>query len=427
METAAQFLKRYPEEDDSDLAPFWRYLSAPAQDAGWKQLAQRMVGGVRIREYELQSQLWQGIPWSHRLSILLPPQWDREQLAFLFVTGSFEGGMSPEALTLFAQSISAPVAILYDVPNQPLFEGLSEDALVAYSFVQYLNTGDPTWPLLFPMVRSVLIAMQSLSEILGSGLRFRYVVSGASKRGWTTWLAGAADRRVAGIVPIVYNNLNIPAQMQRQVDSWDRHSDEISDYVESGLVDRIRTDEGRRVVEMVDPYSYRSLLEIPKLLVHGTNDRYWAQDAASLYFEDVPPPKHTLYVPNAGHSLLDRAEAWYAAAALFDTVRDGSCLPEIETAFSGHNWECYMRTRSDATPIAARAWLAVSESSDLRDSTWMPYPLVSEGDWLAFTTRIPRRGHLALFAELDFERGERRYSLSSSLLIAPSIPQRVHK
>ena len=35
-----------------------------------------------------------------------------------------------------------------------------------------------------------------------------HVVGGASKRGWNTWLVGAVDPRVIGIVPIVMDELN---------------------------------------------------------------------------------------------------------------------------------------------------------------------------------------------------------------------------
>ena len=53
-----------------------------------------------------------------------------------------------------AVQAGTPVAIVLQVPFQPLFNGLTEDRLISYTFGQYLVTQDPTWPLLLPMAKS---------------------------------------------------------------------------------------------------------------------------------------------------------------------------------------------------------------------------------------------------------------------------------
>ena len=37
----------------------------------------------------------------------------------------------------------------------------------------------------------------------------RFVIAGASKRGWTTWTTGAVDNRVVAMIPMVMPILNM--------------------------------------------------------------------------------------------------------------------------------------------------------------------------------------------------------------------------
>src|SRR5690606_20512085 len=117
-----------------------------------------------------------------------------------------------------AEAIRAPVAVLRQVPFQPLFER-REDALIAYTFDQYLETGEGDWPLLLPMVKSATRAMDAVQEIVGkrwAAAPESFTVAGASKRGWTAWLTAAVDKRVMAVAPMVIDVLNIPAQMDHQ-------------------------------------------------------------------------------------------------------------------------------------------------------------------------------------------------------------------
>jgi PhoPQ-activated pathogenicity-related protein len=113
--------------------------------------------------------------------------------------------------------------MLSNVPYQPLqFAGDSEpiraeDGLIAKSYREFLDGGDQNWPALLPMVKSAVRAMDTVQDLAlkqRSLVVNEFVVSGASKRGWTTWLTAAVDSRVKAIAPMVINVLNMQEQME---------------------------------------------------------------------------------------------------------------------------------------------------------------------------------------------------------------------
>ncbi len=116
--------------------------------------------------------------------------------------------------------------------------------------------------LLFPMVKSAVRAMDTAQEFAkekGKPIT-RFVVTGASKRGWTTWLTGASDPRVKAIAPMVIPTLNIDAQNKHQLENFDgKFSEQIRDYTDRGLIGKQqqaqceRTDGDGRSVHVPEP------------------------------------------------------------------------------------------------------------------------------------------------------------------------------
>jgi PhoPQ-activated pathogenicity-related protein len=326
-----------------------------------------------------------------------------------------------------ARKMRAPVAFLYDVPNQPLLEGnLSEDDLIAETFVRFLNTDDEHWPLLFPMVKSVVKAMdvlQAFGKQEWNAAIEKFIVSGASKRGWTAWLTGAVDQRIGAIAPVVIDVLNMREQMQRQLRAFGAYSSRLAPYSSRGLLPIPETPKGRRLLRMVDPWAYRDRLTMPKLIVNGTNDFYWATDALNLYWKGIPGDKWVLYVPNAGHSLRrqDRPPSDQLShlidglAAFSRHLISGRPMPNLAWRHESVDGKLRLTIQGTPAPLGARLWLARMSTLDFRGAKWVPQELKLDNGQFVGEVEPAASSHLALFGEVDYEIDGLRYHLSSQL------------
>lgn len=364
-----------------------------------------LAGGVEVHELRLTSQQWQGHVWQHRVQVFRPAKMEFPRTALLYVTGG--GGSALETMVgrALANATGATVVSLFNIPNQPLYNGKYEDALIAHTFQQYLETGDATWPLLFPMTKSAVKAMDAVAEYSreqGWPELDKFVVTGASKRGWTTWLTGAVDKRVIGIMPMVYDNLNLQAQMPHQLETWGEYSEQIKDYTRLGLQEKMATERGGKMAAMVDPYTYRERLTMPKLIVNGTNDRYWALDALNFYVNDLPGPTNVLYFPNAGHGLGDQVPMLITSlSAWFRQVAAEKPLPRVELLkIAPQDGERRFTLTSRTELAAARLWVATSATRDFREAKWNAQAMTKRADgiWTASLPTSPAQ-HTAVFAE----------------------------
>jgi PhoPQ-activated pathogenicity-related protein len=419
---------------EEETSPLPAYLANGDDTYDWVKHDEGRVGAASYVELTLTSQTWREAPWRHQLFIIRPGIVDQEKThALLFIAGGRwvepdgDGGEDlPSDALLFAGLASwlrTPIAVLRQVPYQPLFDGKTEDALIAFTFDQYLATLDPEWPLLLPMVKSVVRAMDAVQEFsavewgLGIG---EFTVAGASKRGWTTWLTGALDDRVAAIAPMVFDMLNMTEQLEHQEAVWGELSEQLADYAALGLPGRLDTEAGRQLQAIVDPYHYRELLTRPKLIILGTNDPYWPMDALNLYWDDLQGPKYILYVPNGTHSpdsLFRYVRLAGSLRALHEHVGAGQRLPEPQWRFDERAGRLALTVTSDLEPSRVTAWTATSDTRDFRDARWRAHRFERAGDAYEFELEIPSQGFAAVFGELTFRRSGPPFFLSTNIRV----------
>ena len=411
----------------ASFADLQEFVRRPETAFEWQVENKIERPGARIYDLQFVSQVWQGRKWRHQLQIYQPAEAAPGATMFLWVTG---GSATPESIALgieLARKIKAPVAFLYHIPNQPLLEGnLREDDLIAETFVRYLKTGDENWPLLLPMVKGVVKAMDVLQAFGAREWRVspeKFIVAGASKRGWTTWLTAAVDKRVSAIAPVVIDVLNMRAQMSQQVQSLGGYSVQLHPYSSRGLLPIPDTPEGRRLLSMVDPWAYRDKLTMPKLIVNGTNDFYWATGALNLYWDGIPQNKWVLYIPNAGHNLrrqdrpageqLNDLVNGLAAFARYQII--GAPMPSLKWKHETIDGKLGLTIDASPAPLAARLWIAESPGADFRAASWREQELKFSDGRMVGEIVPPEKGRLAFFGEVEYEIEGLRYKLSTQM------------
>ena len=413
-----------PATSDDVPTALQEYVAAEDDAFAWKIRGTDHREGCLIYDIDLTSQEWQGLKWNHVVSAFVPDDVRHTDTVLLFIMGGRNGNRPRvEDLAMGAKLATLaqmPVAFLYQVPNQPLLGDRIEDDLISETFLRYLATKDANWPLLFPMVKSAVRAMDAIQQIAqqehGAAIN-QFVVTGGSKRGWTTWLSAVADDRVAGIAPIVIDTLNFQVQMKHQMDTWGQYSEQIADYTSKGLVDVMQKQPEIPLWRWVDPYTYRRELSLPKLLINGTNDRYWVIDAMNLYWDGLVGNKHVMYVPNAGHGLDGGREAALTTLAVFaQHVALDRPLPALAWKHDDDGGRMRLAIESNPAPKAVRLWVAHSDDKDFRPDRWEASQISANGDgtYAAYVEK-PESGHVAFFAETTYEFGPVEYALSTQI------------
>lgn len=409
----------------SAKADLKEYLAKPEPNYKWEKVGEQDFAGGRMTDIQMVSQTWQGMDWKHRLQIFRPSKNEFPNFCVLLNTGGNGSPANTAMASLLANKMGCTFAILFGIPNQPLYGGKTEDALVVYTWMKFMETGDESWPLHFPMAKACLKAIDTIQAVAakdGWKAPGEYMVTGASKRGWTTWLTGASgDKRIKAIAPMVIDVLNVAAQTQYQKESYGAFSEQIGDYTAVDIPSALKTPKGKRLLELEDPYSYRDILTLPKLIILGTNDRYWTQDALNLYWDGLKGEKWVTYTPNSGHGLEDRDHVFATMTAFARRIASKSKWPKMDWSYAEIPGGSTTLSLKSSMPVKSfRLYSCSSATKDFRDSKWT-YETGTGADkaWSASTAPLEDR-YLAVFGEAVYElEPGREFTLSTQIRIIP--------
>jgi PhoPQ-activated pathogenicity-related protein len=409
------------------------YIENNDDSFSWELQESYEQNGLTTYNLLVTSQKWREHTWRHQLSVIVPDKVNFDG-ALLFITGGSNKNEMPnwkkkddgniQMMEIVAQKNNAIVAVLFQVPNQPLYNDLTEDELISFTLHNYRQDKDFTWPLLFPMVKSAVRAMDAVQAFSEETLEHkinRFVVSGASKRGWTTWLTGASDSRVEAIAPMVIDMLNMPKNIDYHVQAWGDYSIQIQDYVNLGIAQDVNTPDGEELTAMIDPYAYREKLTMPKLIFNGTNDEYWPVDAIKHYFDDLPGDNYLHYVPNAGHGLGDKKQAIQALSSFFAETLQKKEYPKCSWSFEENGEEIVVTIDASEEELAGiLLWTCDSDDRDFRNNEFVSKTIEPETEnQISIKVNYPDSGFRAFYIDLLYPdpNGE-MYSKSTRMFVA---------
>jgi PhoPQ-activated pathogenicity-related protein len=189
------------------------------------------------------------------------------------------------------------------------------------------------------------------------------------------------------------------------------------------LVPIPETAEGKRLLSMVDPWAYRDRLTLPKLIINGTNDFYWATDALNLYWNQLAGDKWVVYVPNAGHNLQRQDKPLsdqltnliHGLAAFYRHQVSGRSMPSLTWKHESANGKQRLIIEAAPAPTGARLWVARAASQDFRTATWKAQAVTLANGKVIGEVNPPEEGHLAFFGELDYQIDGLKYHLSTQV------------
>lgn len=405
------------------LTALEQYVRSPDGSFRYQLVNTIRSGPATTYVLELVSQNWLSDAqvnqpeWRHWL-ILIKPERVRHSTAVLFLNAGSNDDPPPSGpdpiLGLAAVETGTVVADLRMVPNQPLvFTGdgrpRSEDAVIAYSWDRYLQTGDGYWPAQLPMTKAAMRAMDATTEFLASepGGKLsvdRYLVAGGSKRGWAAWTTAAVDPRVVAVAPLVIDLLNLEKSFLHHYRTYGFWAPAIQDYVDMNIMSWMGTSQFRELAKTVDPYEYRDILTLPKYLVNSAGDQFFVPDSSRFYFADLPGEKYLRYVPNTDHSLVT-PEVVVGLFAWLDAILENRPRPRFSWTIDREKG--IIRVRTLDRPLAVKVWQASNPTArDFRRMTigpaWTSTPL--EGEDGIYTAQVPSpaAGFTAFFVELTF-------------------------
>mmetsp|Transcript_3461 Transcript_3461/g.5191 ORF Transcript_3461/g.5191 Transcript_3461/m.5191 type:complete len:485 (-) Transcript_3461:50-1504(-) len=283
--------------------------------------------------------------WTHTAVVIVPRHLEFTNVSVAVINGDCnkEDNKAPNnkdymvvAADQLAHQIGSIVVAMKQIPNcpavftdDPIQKGRHEDSLMSWSWKEFMvyPEHDPTWMVNAPMAKASHHIMRAARSYINNNLKVAnitsWMVTGASKRGWATWLTAAVNctncEKVVGIFPLVPIVPPLNDEIHYQWQSFGGFSWAFKDYMESDVIKYIDDPLWQNGTEVIDPQYYPDTLgKIPKMILVASSDEFMQFDWTALWFPNlIPGETHLNIEPNTEHTQLTGVLAVLSTASTF--------------------------------------------------------------------------------------------------------------
>ncbi|MEV4978509.1 PhoPQ-regulated protein [Enterobacter ludwigii] len=413
-------------------------------------LEKKQMPGVMQQRYILHSQVWspQGDVsperWQNGVDIYIPDSVREKNALVVINDGSNSNGsgspvmpanFSEEKLSRIAVATRTVVISVNNVPNQVLnYKGattpLAEDDSVAYSWKLFMENTQKyrDASLHIPMAASASQAFRLAKNELAQQKITKFIVTGASKRGWTAWLTALSDPDVDAVVPFVIDLLGTKNALEHMYHSYGKNWPvAFYPYYKQGIDQQIHTNEFSSLMTLEDPITYLNTdladrLKIDKYIINASGDDFYVPDNSHFYYERLPGSKSLRNVPNSTHKgILSVTEQ--SLITFINRFQEKQKTPEItEKVQKSGEGKKELTVSFSEKPTVVLRWTAKNPAArdfryacDIKYNS-VPVSLTTEDDTLSIFLTTPDIGWQATYIEATFNDG---YVATTQVYITP--------
>ena len=141
------------------------------------------------------------------------------------------------------------------------------------------------------------------------------------------------------------------------------------------------------------------------MIIMGTNDEYWPIDNIKNYYDSIPGQNLIHYIPNVGHGLGDKKEAFASLSAFFGNTLAKINYPLCTWTTTENKKGVKLNVKATASKLVdVIIWSADSKDLDFRNDRWTSKSLgIKNTSTVIATESFPADGYLAFYLNLKYK------------------------